>query len=109
MKLGIVANEFFEEKIGRMGGFGWAARQVATFFNSRPALNVEVLFLAAGIKNCSGARYTHIHNTTLVFESTQSTYGKTIRRHAIDLLLTIDYRPRYRRVLDVLGHVPTII
>jgi len=109
MKLGIVANEFFDEKIGRVGGFGWAARQVATFFNSRPDLDVDVVFLAAGIKNRTGASYTRVHDTLFVFESTGAKYRETIRNHAIDLVLTIDYRPRYRRVLGVLDQVPTII
>lgn len=109
MKLGIVANEFFDENIGRMGGFGWAARQVATFFNSRPDLGVDVVFLAAGIKNRSGARYTRIHDTMVVFESTGTKYRETIRNQAIDLVLTIDYRPRYCTVLRVLDQVPTII
>ncbi len=109
MKLGIVANEFFDKKIGRVGGFGWAARQVATFFNSRPDLGVDAVFLAAGIKNRTGASYTRVHDTLLVFESTGAKYREIIRNHAIDLVLTIDYRPRYRRVLGVLDQVPTII
>lgn len=109
MKLAIVANEFFDEKIGRFGGFGWAARQVATFFNSRPDLGVDVVFFAADIKNRTGARYTRVHDTPLIFESTGAKYREIIRNHAIDLVLTIDYRPRYRRVLSVLEHVPTIV
>jgi len=109
MKLGIVANEFFDEKIGRVGGFGWAARQVATFFNSRPDLGVDVVFLAAGIKNRSGASSTLIHDTPLVFEPTGAKYREIIRNHAIDLVLTIDYRPRYRRVLGALEQVHTIV
>jgi hypothetical protein len=36
--------------------------------------------------------------------------GRTrLRRENFDLLLTIDYRPRYRAVLDCLAEVPVLV
>ena len=65
MNLGIVADEFFCQQVGRMGGFGWAARQVATFFNSRRELGVHVTFFAA--RPPSPGDPARIHDTPIVF------------------------------------------
>ncbi len=41
IKVGIVANEFFDRRLGRMGGFGWAAAQVASCFRDEPDVGVD--------------------------------------------------------------------
>ncbi|WP_340106945.1 hypothetical protein [Rhodohalobacter sp. 8-1] len=39
LKVGIVANEFFDPAIGRVGGFGWAAKKQLMYLVSiRPAM-----------------------------------------------------------------------
>jgi hypothetical protein len=47
MRVGLVANEFFDASLGgslgRMGGFGWAARQVVRYFQRAPEHGVEVV------------------------------------------------------------------
>src|ERR1700722_1600836 len=109
MNIGIVANEFFDEELGRMGGFGWAARQVARFFHSNPQLGVTVLFLAAGLTSRDGRLQTYSHDTLLIFDPAAPNCQQTIARHRLDLLLTIDYRPKYRDVLQLFHHAPTIV
>jgi hypothetical protein len=41
IKVAVIANEFFELYQGRMGGFGWATRQVTNYFNSNSNLGKE--------------------------------------------------------------------
>jgi glycosyltransferase involved in cell wall biosynthesis len=109
MNIGIVATEFFDEELGRMGGFGWAARQVARTFNSNPQLGVTALFLAAAATGRDGGLATYSHGTLLILDPAAPQCQRTIRKHQLDLLLTIDYRPKYRDVLDLFNHAPTIV
>lgn len=109
LKLGILADEFFDRTIGRMGGFGWAARQVANFFNAQPELGVDVVFLAASLKGHRGLTYSYVHGTKLVFRFGEPMYRQTIFAEKLDLILAIDFRPQYREVLKLLPHVPVII
>jgi len=109
MTVGIVADEFFDPAIGRMGGFGWAARQVANLFNSRPGLGVRVVFLAARVQNRGGARLRQVNNTPIAFQCRGQNYRNTILQQGLDLLLTIDYRPRYRPILEILQDTPVIV
>lgn len=78
MKLGIVANEFFDRDIGPMGGCGWAARQVATFFNSQLHLGVNVLSLTANRKHCGGRPHMCIHDTVLLIYSQVPRYQRML-------------------------------
>jgi glycosyltransferase involved in cell wall biosynthesis len=109
MKLGIIANEFFDHDIGRMGGFGWAARQVATFFKSQPHLGVTVVFLAGSLHSRKGLSHTRVHDTPLLFRSNGAGYRNALLEQKLDLLLTIDYRPDYRDILHVLGRTSVIV
>jgi glycosyltransferase involved in cell wall biosynthesis len=109
MKLGIVANEFFSENLGPMGGFGWAARQVANTFRHHSHLGVTVVFLAAKSKNAGGLRCARVHDTTLLFSARGPNYHRTLLQQKLDLVLTIDYRPNYGRILNTLRSKPVIV
>jgi glycosyltransferase involved in cell wall biosynthesis len=108
MNLGIVADEFFCQEVGRMGGFGWAARQVATFFNSRPELGVHVTFLAARPPDRWSA--AKVHDTPIVFcDPAAAVLRAALAGCNPHLLLTLDYRTRYRPILDTLDRVPILV
>ena len=107
MNLGVVADEFFCREVGRMGGFGWAARQVATFFNSRPDLGVRVTFLAARAPNPGYP--ASVHETPIVYCGTGPAHRDARAVCNPDLLLTMDFRPRYRAILDTLDRVPVLM
>lgn len=110
LSLGIVANEFFEPAIGRMGGFGWAARQVARFFHDHPGLGVDVVFLSRELRAGPNATDLSVHGSRLVpLSANRLSYARTLRRERFDLLLTIDYRPSYRRPLLLLPRTPVIV
>ena len=66
IKLGVIANEFFELSISRMGGFGWAASQVAKCFNSDPDLGVDLVFLSGELTSEAIGSDTLVHETRLI-------------------------------------------
>jgi glycosyltransferase involved in cell wall biosynthesis len=108
VRLGVVANEFFALGVGRMGGFGWAARAVAQIFEDR-ALGVDVLFLTGELRAPRGAVTTTLHGRTVTLRS--SSPVRTIRHVRAadpDVLLLIDYRPNYRAVCWALPRTPMI-
>ena len=107
MNLGIVADEFFCQQVGRMGGFGWAARQVATFFNSRRELGVHVTFFAA--RPPSRGDPARIHDTPIVFCDPRVASRGSLAACQPDLLLTIDFRTRYRPILDMFERAPLLV
>ena len=43
MKVGIISNEFFELSAGRMGGFGWAAKEAARWLGNEGS---EIVFFS---------------------------------------------------------------
>ena len=108
LRLGIVADEFFAKESGRMGGFGWAARQVAGVFTP-PDLGVRVFFLAAHSFRRGRAGVDTLHDTPIIYRGAGPRYEHALRRSRLDLLLTVDYRPRYRRIIDALARVPVVV
>jgi len=104
----IVSNEFFDRAVGRMGGFGWAARTSAECFGSRPELGYRPLLLAGKGELATGSAERSNGVPLFRFEKTRA-YGRALRRARACLALTIDYRPNYRPVLDALHGVPVIV
>lgn len=110
LKLGIVANEFFDEAVGRFGGFGWATRQVARLFKDNPELGVEVVFLSREFKADAANKEQEVHGIRLIpLMSSRVAYWRSIWSERIDLLLAIDYRPSYDELFQGLPRTPIII
>jgi len=113
IKLGIVANEFFDRDVGRIGGFGWAAARVARCFNEDPELGVDVVFLTgevSEVKIAEGGAERIVHGTRLLgLEGDASRYARRVRRERLDLLLLIDYRPSYQSAIRARRRTPVIL
>src|SRR4051794_13705117 len=110
IKLGIIANEFFDLKIGRMGGFGWAARQVANLFNEHPEHGVEVVFLNRTLQLGDDTINAQVHQTPLVMRPAGWLAGiRQLRAEKFNLLLMIDYRASYRFFAGALPRTPIIV
>lgn len=107
MKLAVVANEFFDVELGRMGGFGWAARQVARCFAEAPSLGVEVVFFS---REHRGARERTSHGRRLIpiHPSRLADFAR-VRREKVDLILSIDYRKSYLPLFSYLPRTPLIV
>jgi glycosyltransferase involved in cell wall biosynthesis len=110
LKLGVVANEFFDLSTSRMGGFGWATRQVATCFNTNSELGVEVVFLAGELYETSGQSERLIHGSRLILrQRNRLAYCQKLWAEKFDCLLAIDYRPSYRSILWALPLTPILV
>lgn len=110
IKLGIIANEFYDLKLGRMGGFGWAARQVANLFNEHPEHGVEVAFLNRTLQLGGDAANALVHQTPLITRPEGRLASiRRLREEKFDLMLMIDYRVSYRFFARVLPRTPIIV
>lgn len=110
LTLSIVANEVFAKDVGRMGGFGWAVRQVARCFGDSPELGVDVSLMIAERPLLAGALPETIHGAR-VFWPTGSLWSQFRRARAStpDLFLSIDYRSGYRRWFYAMPRVPILV
>ena len=111
IKLGIVANEFFDPDLGRMGGFGWAAREVGRFFRLRPELAVNVVFLSGEACGASGRREAFTTAAACFSRRAESGWstGGGVWAEDIDVFLTIDYRRGYQAALWGAPRAPVIV
>jgi glycosyltransferase involved in cell wall biosynthesis len=108
IKLGVVANEFFDLELGRMGGFGWATRQVARCFQAEPSRGVEVVFLSGEPRAAGGKG--EVHGTRLLLQpESRLEHLRRLRAERLDLLLMIDYRPSYRFFARALPRTPILV
>lgn len=110
MKIGIVANEFFDLSLGRMGGFGWAARQAATTLRAAEGGRFEPVFLAGEIRARADEPDPVAHETRLVLRrADEAEHARRVRDEGIELLLSIDYRPHYEALFRLLPHTPLVV
>jgi glycosyltransferase involved in cell wall biosynthesis len=109
--VGVVANEFFGPEVGGMGGFGWAARQVARLFRERPEHGFEAVFLNRTLPSSSAgaARATADGTPLFVCGGGRLSALRRARSLRLDLLLMIDYRPSYRFFAGALPRTPVVV
>jgi glycosyltransferase involved in cell wall biosynthesis len=99
--VGIVANEFFDPALGRMGGFGWAARRSAECLRSSTAVGYSPLLVVGKGERLRGdGTSTHASGARLVrYEDRGGRYSRRLGHAGLSLFLTIDFRPNYVPVL----------
>lgn len=103
MRVGVVTNELFDPRAGRVGGFGWAARAAERRLR---AAGHEPVFLSAE----AGARAEEVVDGPVVVQrSNRFDLARRLRRARIDLLLTIDWRPNYVSILGALPRTPALV
>lgn len=110
IRLGIVANEVFHPTVGRMGGFGWAVRQVCDCFRTMPELGVDPVVLVGERFADRAELPARVHDCETIW------IGRSLRRWAlavrssrIDAFLTIDYRPNYRAFFALCPRTPILV
>jgi glycosyltransferase involved in cell wall biosynthesis len=114
MRLGVVANEYFDPTVSRLGGFGFAAQQAMGVFLDDPSLGVEVVCLPGRPLNFPDPRDPRAHGVRAVpyqggDDAAVAAHRAALRAERPDLLLTIDYRPSYDRILRSLRRTPAVI
>ena len=110
IRLGVITDEFFDPRLGRMGGYGWAARQLSQTFNGDPSLGVDVVLLSGEIRSTSDVKESRVHDTRVVLRRPgRLTNWLAAKRERLDLLITIDYNHGYSVYLRALARTPAII
>jgi len=110
IKVGVVANEFFDPQAGGMGGFGWAARRVARLFSEQPGQGFEAVFLNRTLRPVPSGGLGLAGETPLfVCGGGRLSALRKVRVLGLDLLLMIDYRPSYRFFAAALPRTPIIV
>jgi glycosyltransferase involved in cell wall biosynthesis len=105
-----VANEFFDLSLGRMGGFGWATRQLARYFGRHPQLGIDLVFFTGELPGSAERREIVVHDTRLILKQPSALANlRLARSERVDALLLIDYRPNYRRLCWALPRTPMIV
>lgn len=110
MKVGIIANEFMDPAAGGMGGFGWAARQLARVFGSSEGH--EAVFLSGKRFATNEVTEVELHGLRMLLRRGRRDRLEAFRalqRERIDVLVTIDYRPQYNYWLWMLPRTPVIV
>jgi glycosyltransferase involved in cell wall biosynthesis len=110
-KLAIIANEFFDLGLGpgRMGGFGWAARQVSRLF-ADPSLDTTVVYFTGELIGAPPGEHTVVHGRPLILrQPTLRADFLRARSESPDLILMVDYRPSYRWICHALPTTPLIV
>jgi glycosyltransferase involved in cell wall biosynthesis len=105
-KVAILASEFGDPAAGRMGGFGWAARETARLFRAVPRAGVDPIFLHAD------RRYEghELHGVRVVPRAgSKLRYLARLRAERPDLLLAVDWRPNYLRAVMALPRTPLAV
>jgi glycosyltransferase involved in cell wall biosynthesis len=107
IRVGIVANEFFEPSIGRVGGFGWAARRALAVLRDDERFAPPVFFCGERMEQ-QGELY--VDNTRVILPTRSRLRDAwTAWQMKIDVLLTIDYRPTYARWFRLMPFTPGIV
>jgi glycosyltransferase involved in cell wall biosynthesis len=107
--VGILSNEFFDLRLGRMGGFGWAARTSAECFATRPELGYRPLLLSGQGELRGMPNETRLNGVPLVRYDDTRRYRGALRAASTSLVLSIDYRPNFLPVLEALPPVPIVL
>ena len=106
----MVTDEFFDAKLGRLGGFGWAARQLGRIFNSDPSLGVDMVYVAGELYAEPGRPEAEANGSRVVLrQRSQLANLRAMQRERFDLLLTIDYNLGYSVYLRSLPRTPAIV
>jgi len=113
MKVGIVANEFFDARLGRMGGFGWVAWAAGRAL--REVGGHEVVFLTTefsvprGRGETGGSAIITPRTRTRTGAGAKADFARRIRQEKLDLFLTVDWRPHYTKILLCAPRTPALV
>eukprot|EP01036_Dinobryon_divergens_P022344 gene22344-30589_t len=115
VRIGIVCSEFWSMEIdGRMGGFGKAVSMVVKAFEKSQSSTALVFLHASKYsdkeKICED-RFRYLHGVPLIpLMSNRKCYRRLLKKVALEMVITIDFRVPYVRVLqDLPSSVAVVI
>ena len=116
--IGVVANEFFDLHLGRMGGFGWSTLLLAQVFRRREDLHVQLIFIfadhtqrKASSRSKNGNEVSSVHGWPLIelHEPERPWTQRYLQAAQLDVFIFIDFRDSYLRAHTAMPHVPIIL
>ncbi len=110
LKLGVITDEFFDASLGRLGGFGWAARRLGEIFNGDASLDVDLVYVAGEHYATPDRPEAQVHGSRVILrQHSRLANVRAMQRERFDLLLTIDYNLGYSVYLRALPRTPAIV
>lgn len=109
IRVGIVANEFFDPTLNRIGGFGWAARRAAEAFRSHDAFADPVFMSGEQLNTNEDSLFLDGIQLLVPRPGARLRNLVAAQRARPDVLLCIDYRPSYLQWLKRLPRTPVIV
>jgi len=109
LTVGIVANEFFDTNLGRVGGFGWAASRAADVLLNHPSSHADVCYITPGKIDGSDSKRA-VSGGIPLYSINGNRLQKLLQaiRVSVDILLTIDFRGNYGSVFKAMPFTPII-
>ena len=114
IRLGIVANEFFDQKISRLGGFGMLSKQIvaASHGTTNPRLDVDMYWGSPPQHILDAKQKLTVYDRPLRYPSNkwhQDKLSIISKMAAPDIFLTIDYRSSYEYFLSMFPKAPMLM
>ena len=114
IRLGIVANEFFDQRISRLGGFGMLSKQIVAASHSAtdPKLLVDMYWGHPQNEGEESGRVNRVYDRPLRIPSWNWKRDKAsvlLRGAQPDIFLTIDYRPSYEYFISMFPNAPMLM
>ncbi len=107
MRIGILANEFFDDAVGPFGGFGWAAQTAAAVLGEA---GIDVVFIAGHRRARWWSPTLTVHGRPFIEPRRDPAAARRqLALACIDALLAIDYRPSYDDVLMALPDTAVVV
>lgn len=110
LRVGVLANELFDPKLGRSGGFGWAAREAGRALQRQREIETSVVFLH-GERSSFGVLPEAALDDRPVLYTRRGPVSRLITRlrFPLDVILTIDFRPSYLKQLNQFANAGVIV
>jgi glycosyltransferase involved in cell wall biosynthesis len=114
IRLGIVANEFFDQRISRMGGFGMLSKQIAeaALLATDKRLDVDMYWGEAPEHVVGSGKNLSVYGRPLRYPTWNWRRDKLsilTKLATPDIFLTIDYRANYEYFLSMFTKAPMVM
>eukprot|EP01035_Chromulina_nebulosa_P025395 gene25395-33145_t len=118
VRIGVVSSEFWSLEVdGRMGGFGKAVIMMVKAFEKSQSTSIGLVFLHASKYSdtdeiyCDDNKFHYLHGVPLItLMKNRTCYRSVLDKLALEMVLTIDVRVPYMRVLqDLPSSVAVVI
>ncbi len=116
LTVGIVANEFYDPRLGRMGGFGMNALLAARALSTINDVTVRPLFLSGEHRAAPTRPWRPApglvgssNGFPILLRGRRGPWLRRLRELDVDVLLTIEHRPTYNELIEALPATPLVV